>query len=122
MADQPFATPSTAHMLSATAAIAKARMTEPCDLPTVEARRPIGRNWLAAAELPESCIARIEAVGHTVNANPARDFSSARATAKQAGAAVTRAESLPALHGLPIGIEDLEDSAGLRITRLRLRK
>ncbi|HVC61130.1 MAG TPA: amidase family protein [Acetobacteraceae bacterium] len=96
-------------------------MSEPCDLPAVEARRLIGQHWLAASELQESRVARMKAVGHRVNAIRARDFSSVRATAKRAGAAVTRGKSLPALHGLPIGIEDLEDTAGLRVTRLRLR-
>ena len=33
-----------------------------------------------------------------------------------ADAAVARGEDLPALHGLPIGIKDLEDTAGLRTT------
>ena len=91
-------------------------MTEPCDLTAVEARRLIGQKRLAPAELLESCIARIEAIDHAVNAIPARDFSAARATAKQADAAVARGEDLPALHGLPIGIKDLEDTANLRTT------
>jgi Asp-tRNA(Asn)/Glu-tRNA(Gln) amidotransferase A subunit family amidase len=91
-------------------------MTEPCDLTAVEARRLIGQKRLAPSELLESCIARIEAIDHAVNAIPARDFSAARATAKQADAAVTRGEDLPRLHGLPIGIKDLEDTANLRTT------
>jgi Asp-tRNA(Asn)/Glu-tRNA(Gln) amidotransferase A subunit family amidase len=91
-------------------------MTEPCDLTAVEARRLIGQKRLAPSELLESCIARIEAIDHAVNAIPARDFSAARATAKQADAAVARGEDLPALHGLPIGIKDLEDTANLRTT------
>ncbi len=91
-------------------------MTEPCDLTAVEARRLIGQKRLAPSELLESCIARIEAVDHAVNAIPARDFAVARATAKRADAAVARGENLPALHGLPIGIKDLEETGGLRTT------
>lgn len=89
---------------------------EPCDLTAVEARRLIGARSLSAAELLESCIARIEAVDPAVNAMVARDFDRARATAKAADAATARGEALPPLHGLPIGIKDLEMTAGLRST------
>src|SRR6185312_8828768 len=88
-------------------------MTEPCDLTAVEARRLIGRKQLAPSELLASCIARIEAVDHAVNAMPARDFDSARAAAKRADEAVARGGELPLLHGLPIGIKDLEETEGL---------
>ena len=88
-------------------------MTEPCDLTAVEARRLIGRKQLAPSELLASCIARIEAVDHAVNAMPARDFDRARAAAKRADESVARGGELPLLHGLPIGIKDLEETEGL---------
>lgn len=91
-------------------------MTEPCDLTAVEARRLIGQKRLAPSELLESCIARIEAVDDAVNAMPARDFERARSAARAADAAVAAGDPLPALHGLPIGIKDLEETAGLRTT------
>ncbi|MGG5818705.1 amidase [Falsiroseomonas sp. HW251] len=91
-------------------------MTEPCDLTAVEARRLIGAKKLSPVELLESCLARIEAVNPAVNAMVAMDTDRARTAAKQAEAAVTRAEALPALHGLPIGIKDLEETKGLRTT------
>ena len=91
-------------------------MTEPCDLTAVEARRLIGQKKLAPTELLASCIARIEAVDHAVNAMVARDFDRARVTAKAADAAVVRGDDLPPLHGLPIGIKDLQDTGGLRTT------
>lgn len=91
-------------------------MTEPCDLTAVDARRLIGQKRLAPSELLTSCIARIEAVDHAVNAMPARDFDRARAAARDADDAVTRGHPLPALHGLPIGIKDLQETAGLRST------
>jgi amidase len=91
-------------------------MTEPCDLTAVAARTLIGQKKLAASELLESCIARIEAVDHAVNAMVARDYDRARASAKQADAAVARGDKLPALHGLPFGVKDLEDVAGLPTT------
>ena len=91
-------------------------MTEPCDLTALEARRMIGAKRLTPSELLESCIARIEAVDHAVNAMPARDFARARAIAKRADDAVTHGENLPPLHGLPIGIKDLEETEGLVTT------
>ncbi len=91
-------------------------MTEPCDLTAVEARRLIGQKKLAPTELLASCIARIEAVDHAVNAMVARDFDRARAAAKAADAAVVHGEDLPPLHGLPLGVKDLEDTEGLRTT------
>jgi amidase len=91
-------------------------MTEPCDLTAVEARRLIGRKQLAPTELLASCIARIEAVDHAVNAMVARDFDRARIAARAADAAVVRGDELPPLHGLPIGIKDLQETEGLRTT------
>jgi Asp-tRNA(Asn)/Glu-tRNA(Gln) amidotransferase A subunit family amidase len=91
-------------------------MTEPCDLSAVEARRLIGTKQLAPSELLASCIARIESVDHAVNAMVARDFDRARATARQADDAVVRGDTLGPLHGLPIGIKDLEETGGLVTT------
>src|SRR5579862_2557934 len=91
-------------------------MTEPCDLTAREARALIGTKRLSPTELTESCIVRIEAVDHAVNAMVARDFDRARVTAKAADAAVARGDELPPLHGLPIGIKDLQETEGLRTT------
>ena len=88
-------------------------MTEPCDLEAVAARALIGRKRLSPVELVESCIARIEAVDHAVNAMVARDFDRAREAARQAERAVMAGGVLPPLHGLPIGVKDLEDTEGL---------
>ncbi|MDQ2804097.1 MAG: amidase family protein, partial [Pseudomonadota bacterium] len=88
-------------------------MTEPCDLTAVEARCLIGGKRLAPSELLESCIARIEAVDHAVNAMIACDFAGARRAADAADSAVARGEALGLLHGLPIGIKDLNDATGL---------
>ncbi len=91
-------------------------MTEPCDLDAVEARRLIGCKKLSAAELTESCIARILAVDPAVNAMVARDFDRARDAAAACDAATMRGDALGPLHGLPLGVKDLEDVAGLRTT------
>jgi amidase len=91
-------------------------MTEPCDLTALDARRLIGAKRLAPSELLESCIGRIEAVDHAVNAMVARDFDRARKAARAADDAVVRGAPLGSLHGLPIGIKDLEETEGLVTT------
>ncbi|MDE2574786.1 MAG: amidase [Rhodospirillales bacterium] len=91
-------------------------MTEPCDLTAIEARARIGRKQLSPVELLESCLARIAAVDPAVNAMVARDDEAARAAARRAEAAVMAGEDLPPLHGLPVGIKDLEATSGLRTT------
>ncbi len=91
-------------------------MSEPCDLPATVARRLIGAKRLSPVELVGSCIMRIQAVDHAVNAMVARDFEGALAAARLAEAEVMRGDRLPPLHGLPIGIKDLEEAAGLPTT------
>ncbi|HLI65599.1 MAG TPA: amidase family protein [Caulobacteraceae bacterium] len=91
-------------------------MSEPCDLTATAARAMIGAKRLSARELLESCIARIEAVDHAVNAVVARDFERARIAAAAADEATARGEALPPLHGLPVGVKDLDDVGGLRTT------
>ena len=92
-------------------------MSEPCDLSAVEARRLIGAKKLSPVELMSSCLARIEATNKAVNAVVAMiDERAARKAAKAAEQAVMRGEDLGLLHGLPIGVKDLQDTAGLRTT------
>ncbi|MCC7426515.1 MAG: amidase [Alphaproteobacteria bacterium] len=87
-----------------------------CDLTAVELRRLIGRKALSPVDLLEDCIARIEAVNPAVNAMVALCIDRARAEAKAAESAVMRGDMLGVLHGLPVGIKDLEDTEGLRTT------
>lgn len=91
-------------------------MTEPCELSAVAARALIGAKKLSARELLESCIRRIDQVDPAVNAMVARDDDRARSAAAAADEATARGDELGALQGLPIGIKDLEDVAGLRTT------
>jgi Asp-tRNA(Asn)/Glu-tRNA(Gln) amidotransferase A subunit family amidase len=91
-------------------------VTNPCDLSAVEARRLIGSRQLSPVELLESCLARIGEVNHAVNAVVALDTDRARAAARAAEAQVMRGDPLGALHGLPIAIKDLSETAGLRTT------
>lgn len=91
-------------------------MTEPCDLTALAARRLIGRRALSPVELLESCLNRIAAINPAINAMAAMDTDRARATARAAEAAVMAGAPLGLLHGLPLGIKDLEATEGLLST------
>jgi Asp-tRNA(Asn)/Glu-tRNA(Gln) amidotransferase A subunit family amidase len=91
-------------------------MSEPCDLDAVQARRLMALKTLSPTELLQSCIRRIEAVDGAVNAMVARCFERAREEARAAEAAIMAGESLGPLHGLPMGVKDLNVTAGLRTT------
>jgi amidase len=91
-------------------------MPAPCDLSAVEARRLIGNKKLSPVELLESCIQRIDQTNPAVNAMVAMDVDAARISATRAEQAVMQGEPLGLLHGLPLGIKDLEATAGLRTT------
>ena len=90
--------------------------SELCDLEAVEARRRIGSKEISPVELLESCIARIEAVDGRLNAVVTRAFERARDEAKTAERMVMAGEPLGLLHGLPVGIKDLEATGGIRTT------
>ncbi len=91
-------------------------MTEPCDLTAIEARRLIGAKRLSPIELVDSCIARIEMVNPAVNAVVATCYERARAEAREKTEALLRGDELPPLHGLPLGVKDLQDTQGLVTT------
>ena len=82
----------------------------------VELRALIRSKELSPVELMDACIARIEALNPHINAVTATDFERARATAKQAEAQVMQQADLPLLHGLPMGVKDLQETAGLLTT------
>ncbi|QGW80675.1 amidase [Variovorax paradoxus] len=82
----------------------------------VELRRLIGSKAVSPVELLEACIAQIERVNPFVNAVTATSFDRARAEAKAAEAAVMRGDALGLLHGLPLGVKDLEPTEGLLTT------
>jgi Asp-tRNA(Asn)/Glu-tRNA(Gln) amidotransferase A subunit family amidase len=90
--------------------------TELCDLTATEARRLIGTKEISPVELVESCIARIEAVDGAVNCMVTRAYDRAREEAKVAEQMVMDGEELGLLHGLPMGIKDLEATEGIRTT------
>jgi Asp-tRNA(Asn)/Glu-tRNA(Gln) amidotransferase A subunit family amidase len=80
-------------------------MTEPCRLSATEALRQMRAGALAPVELLESCLERIAAREGVVHAFVHFDAEAARA-------ALARALPGP-LHGLPIGVKDILDVAGM---------
>ena len=86
------------------------------ELSAVELRRLIGARQLSPVELLEACIARIERVNPFFNAITATCYERARAEARKAEQVVMRREPLGLLHGLPLGVKDLEPTAGLLST------
>ena len=85
-------------------------------LSSVEMRRRIGSKEISPVELLEAAIARIEALNPAVNAIAATDFARARKIAESAESAARKGEQLGPLHGLPTGIKDLHETAGLLTT------
>lgn len=89
----------------------------------VALRRQIGDKQISPLELMQACIAQMEKYNPAVNAICATDHERALAAAREAEARVMRGEPLPLLHGLPLGVKDLQATAGLLSTsgNVRLR-
>ena len=85
-------------------------------LSAVEARRLIGNRAISPVELLNDCIRQIETINPAVNALAATCFTQARQEAQAAERAVMRGEPLGLLHGLPLGVKDLEETAGILTT------
>ena len=91
-------------------------MTDACDLSALDARRLIGTRQLSPVELLDSCMQRIAATNPAVNAMVAMDEERARDDARLAEEWVMSGETLGPLHGLPVGVKDLQATEGLRTT------
>jgi Asp-tRNA(Asn)/Glu-tRNA(Gln) amidotransferase A subunit family amidase len=89
---------------------------EACDLNAAEARRLMAQKSLSVMELAQSCITRMNAVNHAVNAIVACDLDDLMAQAKQAQKAIEKGKSLGALHGLSLGVKDMVDLKGFPTT------
>lgn len=91
-------------------------MSEPYDLNAVELRRLIGTGQLSPVDLVDGCIRRIEALNPLLNAIVNFCPERARSEAVAAERAVARGDELGSLHGLPLGVKDLNHVAGIRTT------
>lgn len=91
-------------------------MTEPCDLGAVELRRRIGSRELSPRELLENCLQRIRDLNPHLNAFVNLCEERALQDAEAAEGAVMAGAPLGLLHGLPLGVKDLNHVAGLPTT------
>ena len=88
------------------------------EMPTmVDAADAIATGETTAVQLLERCIARIEARNEELNAFVHLDLDGARAAAVDVDARVARGEGLGRLAGVPFGVKDLEDCAGMPTSR-----
>jgi aspartyl-tRNA(Asn)/glutamyl-tRNA(Gln) amidotransferase subunit A len=71
---------------------------------------------LSPVELTEDCLARIEMLNPRLNAFITVTVESARAQARQAEAAIRRGDWRGPLHGIPIALKDIIDTAAVRTT------
>jgi amidase len=76
----------------------------------------IRRREVSCVEVMEAHLARIEAVNPLINAIVTLDTELGLRGAAAADAALARDEAPGPLHGLPMAIKDLEDTAGMRTT------
>jgi Asp-tRNA(Asn)/Glu-tRNA(Gln) amidotransferase A subunit family amidase len=96
--------------------------TVPCAAPpshtlnglgAVEAAAAIAEGRVTSVELIEACLARIDAVDRDVQAWTFLDPELARAQARAADAARRSGQPLGALHGVPVAIKDVIDTADM---------
>jgi amidase len=91
-------------------------MSEIVEKTAVELRALIGARKLSPVEVFDAFSARIEQVNPAINAMVAMDTERARAAAKKAEQAVMKGGALGILHGLPVGVKDLNLTEGLTTT------
>ncbi len=76
----------------------------------------VRRKRISPVELTKSCLARIERLNPTLNAFITVSAESALAAARVAEAEIQRGRWRGPLHGIPIALKDLFDTAGVRTT------
>ena len=91
-------------------------MTKPFQLTAFEARKLIGQKKLSSLELVKSCLSQIKKINHKVNAIVALEESEAIKQAEEADRKTLSGEELNLLHGIPVGIKDLNMVKNLRST------
>src|SRR5882724_4347328 len=85
-------------------------------LSIAEAGRLMERRELTATALTEAFLARIYALDHKIASYVTLTADLARAAAKQADAEMDQGFHRGPMHGIPIGLKDIYESAGVRTT------
>lgn len=80
------------------------------------AAEQIRRKKLSPVALTQACLAKIERLNPTLNAFITVTAESALASAREAEAEIQRGRYRGPLHGIPIALKDLYDTAGVRTT------
>jgi aspartyl-tRNA(Asn)/glutamyl-tRNA(Gln) amidotransferase subunit A len=94
-------------------------MTDFCSMTATALVAGIKKGDFSPVEVMEASINRIEAVDTALNAMVTRDFDRAMDSARDAEARRLKNEDIGALAGLPVGIKDLEATAGIKTTLWR---
>ena len=85
-------------------------------LDLAQASEAVQKKKLSPVELTEACLARIETLNPELNAFITVAAESAMEEAKAAEAEIARGEWKGPLHGIPLAVKDLAETAGLRTT------
>src|SRR5204862_5414324 len=91
-------------------------MTDPCALGIGAARRLLDGRALSSLELVEAVLRRLEATEPTLNAFITVVGDEARSAARRTDAEIARGDRRGPLHGIPVTIKDMFDTAGVRTT------
>ncbi|HEU4509682.1 MAG TPA: amidase [Pyrinomonadaceae bacterium] len=86
------------------------------DLTIAEASDLLRRKEISPVDLTTSCLARIEQLNPTINAFITVMHDSALAEARKAEEEINAGNWRGPLHGIPIGLKDLIDTAGVKTT------
>ena len=85
-------------------------------LPAVELVARIRARELSPIEAVDAAFAQYAALNPILNAVVTPAYEQARAAARAAEEAVRRGDELGPIHGVPIGLKDMTETAGLRTT------
>lgn len=85
-------------------------------LPAVELAKLIRSRQISAVELTEAILARIESSQPSLNAFITVCREEAIAAARSADAALAQGKDLGPLHGVPVSVKDIINTAGIRTT------
>ncbi|MFH8484526.1 amidase [Streptomyces longisporoflavus] len=89
---------------------------QPYELSLADAARAVAAGELSPVELTDSVLGRIESVEARLQAYVTVAAESARKAAVRAEHEIARGQSRGPLHGIPMGLKDLIDAAGLPTT------
>lgn len=81
-----------------------------------EAAEQLRRQRVSPVELTKACFARIERLNHVLNAFITVTADSALAQAREAESQIQHGQRRGPLHGIPVALKDLFDTAGVRTT------